>query len=421
MSPKKNSTADSFTSIQILSAKAQSLWSKAKARMHTDPKNDFSKSTLPPEQKVRTVVFVDVPPYTVVKAAVAILVVCIGAWTLFIIRDKLLVMCLALFLSVVMDSHVRRLERLSVPRGVGVVLLYMLFLSVAIFLIASFIPIVATQIQDLASFINHSADTFIANPDIHLPFISDGLNDRLTELTQQALQSMGIKDRASALFQFGQKLSTVAQSSIGFTVQIAGGVFNFILNLILILLLAFFIQLEREKISEFFRALLPRDYRSYYDAKAEAIYIKVSQWFHGQLILCLTIGVLVFIALEILGMPYALTLALLAAFAEFIPYAGPLIGAMPAVLIALSESGFVWALVVTAVYYVIQLCENNLLVPLIMKHAVGLSPISIIFGMLVGVSFPSTIHPVLGIMLAVPTTAIITIFVQDYYQLRRRK
>jgi predicted PurR-regulated permease PerM len=159
---------------------------------------------------------------------------------------------------------------------------------------------------------------------VQLSFLSDSMNERLTEVTQQALQNMGIKDRASALFQFGQNLSAVAQTSISFAVQIAGSVFNLILNMILVLFLAFFIQLEREKIADFVRALLPRSYRGYYDAKADAIYHKMSKWFQGQLLLCLSIAILTFIALEILGMPYAQTLALLAGFTEFIPYAGPL-------------------------------------------------------------------------------------------------
>ena len=113
-------------------------------------------------------------------------------------------------------------------------------------------------------------------------------------------------------------------------------------------------------------------------------------------------------------MPYALTLAVLAGFCEFIPAMGPLIAAVPSVFIALTQEGFIWALVVAGIYYVIQWCENNLLVPLIMKRAVGLSPIAILFGMLIGVSFPETIHPVLGIMLAIPTTTIIAIFLNDW-------
>jgi predicted PurR-regulated permease PerM len=221
---KKASPSESFTSIQILSAKAQSLWAKAKSRMQSGESAKFSVSPLPPEEKERTVVFVSVPTATVIKATVAILLVCITAWVLFIIRDKLLILFLALFLALVMDAHVRRLERLRVPRGLAVVLLYLVFLSVFVMLVASLIPIVATQIQDLARFINQSADSFLTDPHVSFGFLSDNYNEKLTALTQQMLQSMGIKDRASALFQFGQNLSAVAQSSLSFTVQIAGSV-----------------------------------------------------------------------------------------------------------------------------------------------------------------------------------------------------
>jgi predicted PurR-regulated permease PerM len=419
--PKKPSPQDSFKSIQILSAKAQSLWTKAKTRMRQNQQQMRSVRPEPPEQKAKNVMRLDIPSGTVAKATVTVLIVIIIALALYSIRDKLIVLGLAMFIAIVMDTNVRWLERFGVPRPMAVLLLYIAFLSIAVFLLASLIPIVASQLQDIARFVNRSADAFLLDPHIQMPFFSEGMNERLTAMTQDLLQQMGIKDRASALFQFGQNLSAVAQSSIGFAVQVAGSVFNFIVTLILILVLAFFIQLEREKISDFMRSVLPRDYRAYYDVKAEAVYHKISQWFHGQLILCVAIGLLVFVALQILGMPYAQTLALLAGFTEFIPYAGPLIAATPSVLIALSQQGFVWAAVVAVVYYVIQVCENNLLVPLIMKHAVGLSPIAIIFGMLVGVSFPDTVHPVVGIILAVPTTAIITIFVQDFYAFRRRK
>ncbi len=420
---KKSQNGDSFKSIQILSAKAQSLWTRAKNRMQTVEK-DFKSMKMPTTQVVlpkKNVMTIEISTYTVVKSAIAILLVLLFTGALYIMRDKLIIMGLALFIAVVIDTNVRWLQRLGIPRSIAVLLLYLVFFSVAVFLLASLIPIVASQLQDIARYINHSADSFLADPHVRLSFLSEGLNDRLTVLTQEALQSMGIKDRASALFQFGQNLSSVAQNSISYAVQVAGSVFNFMVTLILILVLAFFIQLEREKISDFIRSIMPREYRGYYDGKAEAIYQKISQWFHGQLVLCLSIGILVFVALEIVGMPYAQTLALLAAFTEFIPYAGPLIGALPAVIIALAQFGFVWAGVLAIIYYVIQLCENNILVPLIMKHAVGLSPIAIMFGMLVGVSFPDTVHPVVGIILAVPATAVITIFIQDFYAFRRRK
>lgn len=417
---KKKQPKDSFTSMQILSARAQSLWAKAKEKMHTPESQRNNKAHSIPEEK-RDTVYLDVSTATVVKATTVCVLVLLSAAILFLIRDKLLLVFLAFFISIVMDWNVRWLERWGVPRAVAVLLLYLLFFSIAVFLVVSLIPIVAKQIQDLARYINSSADAFLINPTIDFPFISTEMNDRLSALLQGGLESMGIKDRASALYQFGQSLSGVSQSSIAFAVQIAGSVFNFVVTLILIMVMAFFIQMERERVIDFARSLLPRSYRSYFDSKSEAIYIKISQWFRGQLFLSFSIGVLVFIALTILGMPYALTLALLAAFTEFIPYAGPIIAALPSIMIALAQFGVLWGLIVALVYYVIQLCENNLLVPLIMKHAAGLSPIAIIFGMLVGVSFPDTVHPVVGIILAVPTTAIITIFVQDFSAMRRKK
>lgn len=417
---KKQQPKDAFTSIQILSARAQSLWAKAKEKMKVPDPTSSGKPFAAPEETQETIQL-DIAAGTVAKATMACLLVLAAAALLFLIRDKLLIAFLAFFLAIVMDWNVRWLERLHVPRPVAVLLLYFVFFAFALFLVVSLIPIVAEQIQDLAAYINASANAFLINPQVELPFLSIEMNDNLSDLLGNSLQSMGIQNQATALGQFGANLSGVAQSGISFAVKIAGSLFNFVVTLILIMVMAFFIQLEREKVIDFFRTLLPRSYRSYFDAKSDAIYIKISQWFRGQLILSCSIGILVFIALTILGMPYALTLALLAAFTEFIPYAGPIIAALPAIFIALSQFGILWALIVGVVYYVVQICENNLLVPLIMKHAVGLSPIAIIFGMLVGVSFPDTVHPVVGIILAVPTTAVITIFVQDFSAMRKRK
>ena len=88
--------------------------------------------------------------------------------------------------------------------------------------------------------------------------------------------------------------------------------------------------------------------------------------------------------------------------------------AIPAVIIAGTQKGFIWIIVVGLLYYAIQWCENNILVPVIMRRAVGLSPIAILFAMMVGISFPDTIHPVLGVMLAVPATTVLAIFLNDW-------
>jgi predicted PurR-regulated permease PerM len=205
---------------------------------------------------------------------------------------------------------------------------------------------------------------------------------------------------------------------VRFAAQLAGSVAHFFVSFVVVLVLAFFMQIEKEKNILWVRSFLSSKYRAYADSKSEAIHSKIGQWARGQLLLMLSIATLTFLALIILRMPYALTLAVLAGFCELIPVVGPLFAAIPAVLIAMTQNGFMWALVIAGVYYVIQWCENNLLVPLIMKRAVGLSPIAILFAMMVGISFPNTIHPILGVILAIPTTTILTLFLEDWRTMR---
>lgn len=408
---KRTSPARAFTSFQILSTKAQGLLRKA--RKMAAANNAKSPSARLPARPPMESLLVHISVRSVVKASFAVLAVAAGTWVLFHLRDKILLLLLGVFVAVVIDPGVAYLERMRVPRGIAVLIHYMIVLLLILFLFVSLIPIIATQLQQIAFFISTEVNGFLADPRIALPLISDESNARLTLVVQNALQELSIYQFTDALQSLGQNLATAAQGSLRFVAQLAGSVARFFATLIIVLVLGFFLQLEKERIMRWVRGLFPRQMLPYVDAKAEAIHVKIGQWARGEALLMFSIFSLTLLALVILRMPYALTLAVLAGFCEFIPAMGPLLAAIPAVLIALSSQGFVWAAVVMGVYYVIQWCENNLLVPLIMKRAVGLSPIAILFAMMVGVSFGNTIHPVLGIMLAIPITTIIAIFLRD--------
>lgn len=407
---KKNPTK-AFTSFQILSSKAQGLLRKARAAAAANSAK--APSAKLPLKTPKESIVVHISVRSVVKAAFAVLAVAAGTWVLFHLRDKILLLLLGVFVAVVIDPGVAAMERFRIPRGIAVLIHYVIVLLLILFLFLSLIPIIATQLQQIAFFISSEVNVFLADPLIALPLVSDDTNARLTLLVQNALQELAIYQFTDALQSFGQNLATAAQGSLRFVAQIAGSVASFFVTLLVVLVLGFFLQLEKERILRWVRSFFPRSMLPYIDAKAEAIHVKIGQWARGEALLMFSIFTLTLLALVILRMPYALTLAVLAGFCEFIPAIGPLLAAIPAVLIALTQQGFVWAAVVLGVYYVIQWCENNLLVPLIMKRAVGLSPIAILFAMMVGVSFGNTVHPVLGIMLAIPLTTIIAIFLRD--------
>ena len=409
MSSKKKQHKASFTSLRIIGKKAQKLIEGA--RNPGDRKTNL-RTKLP--KKECDEVMVHISSKSVAKAAFLILAIFAGTWVVIHIRDKLIILFLAMFVAAVIDPGVEALEKYGIPRGVAVLIQYFVALFLLLFLVVSLIPIIATQIQEIALLMSVKINTFLADPEISLPFLSDAVDDQLTVLVQTTLQDLSIVKFTDALQQLGQNLSSAAQQSVTFAVQLAGSVVNFFVTMVVVLVLGFFMQLEKEKVTRWFLSFFPHRYRMYVTSKSEAVHRKIAQWARGQLMLCFSIFFLTLTALLILRMPYALTLAVFAGVCEFIPVVGPFIAAVPAVLIGLTQGGFIWGLILVGIYYVIQWCENNLLVPLIMGRAVGLSPISILFAMMVGISFPDTIHPILGVMLAIPTTTIISIFLEDW-------
>jgi len=123
----------------------------------------------------------------------------------------------------------------------------------------------------------------------------------------------------------------------------------------------------------------------------------------------LIVGLLVYLGLTLLGVKYALTLALIAGILEIVPYVGPIISAIPGIILAFLQAP-VLGLLVLILYIVIQQLENYVIFPQVMKKTVGLNPIVIIIAMLIGAKLAG----ILGIILSVPITAAITEFVKDF-------
>ena len=135
---------------------------------------------------------------------------------------------------------------------------------------------------------------------------------------------------------------------------------------------------------------------------------KLGGWFRGQFFLSLVIGTLSYIGLLILGVPYALPLAVVAGVMEVVPVIGPIISAIPSILIALTISPLL-GLAVAVMYFVIQQLENHLIVPQVMKRAVGINPLFVILAIAVG----SRLLGFAGALLAVPIAVVIQIIVAE--------
>lgn len=192
------------------------------------------------------------------------------------------------------------------------------------------------------------------------------------------------------------------------TLSFAQGLFSNVVFVISTLFFSFYFLVEqhiiRKFLLHFFEKSKAHEVSDIFD-KAEK---RMRAWFWGELTLMFVIGLATFIGLNVLGVRYALPLAIIAGLLEIAPVVGPIISAVPAFIVALPDSSFL-GLAVIALYFVIQQFENQVVVPLVMKRAVGIAPVATLAALIIG----GKIAGFIGILLAIPTTLFVeTILVE---------
>jgi predicted PurR-regulated permease PerM len=181
-----------------------------------------------------------------------------------------------------------------------------------------------------------------------------------------------------------------------------------VISVITVLSLTFFWMVGREPMQRFGLALLPAHQRAGVREGWNVAESRLGLWVRGQLLLMTTVGVASTVAYFVLGLENALVLGLIAGIAEIIPIVGPALGAIPALVSALVTGGPELALLVAGVYVVIQVLEGNVLVPMVMKNAVGLPPFLVIVSLLVG----AAVAGLVGALLSIPVAATIVVILE---------
>lgn len=334
---------------------------------------------------------VDISTHSIVK----ILIITLGLLFLYFIKDVLAILFVSLVFAAAIGPLVDRMQRRGVPRGFAILIIYLLTLGVISLAIGLLIPPVVAQLGELR-------DNF------------PGYYQQLTE-GFQSLQQFQIEHGLNADVQSGLSSLTNALTQVtGSIFEVLGVIFGSFFTILGILVLTFYLSMEESGAKKFIQSVAPTQYQPYLIQKVRQIQEKLGLWLRGQIILVFVIGILAYIGLLILDVDYALTLAMVAGISEFIPYVGPIIGAVPAVFLAFTQSP-AKALLVIILYVVIQQLENQLIVPKVMQKTVGLNPIVVLVVTLIG----ATVAGVLGIILAVPTATILSIFVHDFFEMKK--
>ena len=307
---------------------------------------------------------------------------------LYQIRDVIVIFIFALIVASAIAPAVDLLEKIKIPRVLGAVIVYIIVIGLLAFLISLIVVPVARDIKNLSS---------------NLPEYIDNLSIQFKTLQRALSKYQSIIDQFQKfLVKTQERLQNLDLFST--FINIFGGIFSFLLALVI----SFYLSVQKRGVQRILGSISPFNHRDYILDLWERTQRKLGRWLQGQLFLGLIVGFLVYIGLYFLNVKYALLLAVLAGILEIFPYIGPVLAAVPAVILGFLQAPILglWVLVL---YVVIQQLENYLIVPLVIGRVVGLNPIIVIMALLIG----AKLGGIPGMILAVPITAVFAEFVKD--------
>lgn len=307
-----------------------------------------------------------------------------AVWFMYFIKEILLLFFISIFVAALVNNGVKYFSKYIKNRTLNVILIYAIVVLLFSIVFAVLIPVLITQISELHSNWPHYTSRL-------LNFVPDMWHDRVSSFLQ--LESINWQSTV------GEMLVTLR--------SFFGGVFN----LIVIFALSFYMSLEEKGWDKVIKFLLPKKYYKRVISVLGKIEKQLSYWFQAQLTLCVIVSLLAYIGLKILGVKFALVLAMLAFIGEIIPYLGPIVSTFFATLFASLHSPLIMFLVFVW-FVIINQLENHVLVPNIMKKAVGLNPVITILALLIGVE----IAGIAGALLAIPMATILGVVAEDLYE-----
>lgn len=322
--------------------------------------------------------------------------VTLGIAALYFLKDVVAALIFAVIIASAIEPAIEWMKKYKLPRILAVILIYLCIAAFIAFVVYLVFPLLFEEFQNVyATYpaIQKKILLELKHQDA-VPlelFLSGGGIEKFLKVPSEYLAQLsgGIVDFASVAF---------------------GGVFTFVI----ITVFSFYLAAQEKGIESFLRLVTPLSQESYILDLWRRAQRKLGRWMRAQLLLGAIVGVLIFLGLTFMGIRQALFFALVAGMFEIIPVVGPILAAIPAVIMAFLVSPFL-GLSTVALYIVVQQVESHVIVPVVMQKAIGLSPLVVVLALLIG----GKLGGIFGILLAVPITAIVAEFVNDWDKKKR--
>jgi predicted PurR-regulated permease PerM len=295
------------------------------------------------------------------------------------------------------------LEKQKVPRMLSVLLIYLSFFGLLVFLGIFFGPVIRVQVEYLVQ---------------NAPQLARGLEEQLIGLQETpfvarllAVESINFQldDAARQLTVFVNEVFESVRENV---LDFAGAIANIILIFVTIPFLLFYMLKDARKLPDALVFFLPQEHKEEGKKIIHSLDRTLSSYIQGIIIVSLAVGVMAYVGFRIVGLNFALTLALVAAVTNVVPFFGPFIGTIPAVIVGFVQSPLT-ALKVLGVVIIAQQVESNLISPQVLGKKLSIHPVVIIFLVMAAGRFAGF----LGIILAIPTFAVARVVAVHLYRL----
>ena len=300
------------------------------------------------------------------------------------------------------DPIVTQLEKWRIPRLAGIIIIFVLIGGILIGSILGLIPVLEVQLSSLA----RNIPSFLRQLDAYsVEFQESTFFSRFEQFEffrrWSNIDFIAVVDGI---------LDSITQNFFG----LIGSIANLAIALFTVPFLLFYMLRDGHKFPVAVARFVPARYKEDVTTIVGKIHLTLSSYIQGVMVVCLFVGVFMFIGLKIIGVEYALLLAAVAMFTDIIPYFGPIIGSIPALVVGLIASPFT-GLKVLILIIIVQQLESQLLSPIIYGKKLQIHPVTIIVILLTSGSLAGLV----GIILAVPTYAVAKVFVTHMYGLWR--
>lgn len=323
---------------------------------------------------------------------------------LYYLIDLVLVLLTAVVIASAIEPAIRWFASKRVPRVPATILMY---LVVGMLFVAVFYFIVPTIIDDVLR-ISKTVPQYLDSISLWNPL------SETTTITDGVEAGTQVVREGSSGTLYSNLLAYTTNDGSGF-LHLLSTVFGGFLSFILIVVVSFYLAVQKEGIDNFLRLVTPIKQQAYVIDLWKRSQLKIGLWMQGQLLLGLLVGVLVYLGLAVLGVKNAMLLGFVAGMFELIPLFGPVLAAVPAILLGFTDGlhlvdpGVTAALIVAGFYLLIQQFENHIIYPLVVRKVVGVPPLIVILALIIGAKFAGF----LGIILSVPIAAVFMEFMND--------